>query len=76
MKKNTLKYDPELSRAFWRKDKQKNLPDFDCWKVWDKVIENNPELKTLIIRGKLSSFLTEETAKKMQLNNNIFYRRS
>lgn len=68
---NQLKYDPNLSLAFWKGDKQRKIPDFDYREVWQRIVENNKTMETLIIRGSISNFLTKQTALSMQKNQTI-----
>lgn len=68
---NCIKYDPNISKAFWRGEKQRRIPDFDHIDMWDRIVKKNPNMNISIIRGKNSEFLTREVAKNMSKNENI-----
>ncbi len=52
-----MHYDPKIGDAFRA---SYSFFNFDLWKYWDEI-----ECPSLLIRGELSTFFTEETAEKM-----------
>ncbi len=68
---NRIKYDPEISKAFWKGEKQRRIPDLDYTEMWNRIIKNNPNMEILIIRGDKSEFLTKETAISMQKSDKV-----
>lgn len=52
-----IHYDPKIGDAF---RKNYSFYNFDLWKYWDEI-----DCPSLLIRGELSTFFTENTAEKM-----------
>lgn len=66
-----LNYDYKISAAFWRKNKQKKLPDMDFSELWRSMLKSNHNLDITIFRGEKSQFLQTSAIAKMSKCNNV-----
>lgn len=58
-------YDSKLCDAFWRGEKQKNLPDMNYIELWQALCEVYKDKEIYIMRGENSKFFQKETFDEM-----------